>query len=340
MGMGRRWGRRRPGAAGHRGGGGPCRAGAARFPPGPRPRTHRRCDAMRQRPPGCGSFPAPAGPGARSRYPYRSQPPPPRPRPPPPFLPLRRHRETTWAPGGRQPLPPPRAGAAPGAAPPLHRGWPPPPPNPPPQGTAGPRDPPGGAHALPRPPGASSPRPALPRGGGPGPQPPRSGADPGAGGFSLPGQPRGRQESSTAAARRGGWDRPPPPLPENILFPELFSRSRFHYGITFFSLCCAGLLIAALLSPAPLLPGAPPCSGGQTPAAPRGGGTAASLAPADPEDGTDRPPVPADPDGASIPASLPRPRPTPPEDPGGSGAPGTVTGAGGASLPPGQQQQR
>lgn len=60
-------------------------------------------------------------------------------------------------------------------------------------------------------------------------------------------------DGSAAATRHGGWDGLASPLPpsENILFPELFSRSCFHYGITFSSLCCAGLLIAALLSPLP-----------------------------------------------------------------------------------------
>lgn len=49
------------------------------------------------------SFPFPPAPMS---VPPRSPPPPPQPRPRPPFLPLRRHRETTWAPGGRQRPPP------------------------------------------------------------------------------------------------------------------------------------------------------------------------------------------------------------------------------------------
>lgn len=63
------------------------------------------CAALR-RPPGCGSFRSFPFPPAPVSVPPRSPPPPPQPRPRPPFLPLRRHRETTWAPGGRQRPPP------------------------------------------------------------------------------------------------------------------------------------------------------------------------------------------------------------------------------------------
>ena len=160
------------------------------------------CAALR-RPPGCGSFPSLPFPSPRPRC--RSRPGPRRPRRSPgPDRRFFRSGDTAKPRGHRaaaSALPPGRAGTAPTRPRPSVR--------PVPLRAAPDADPRAGQR--PTQPGGSGAG-AAPRGGG--------------GVLSIPVRTGrwGRGLSRAAAVRGGGG--------ESILFPELFSRSRFHYGIT------------------------------------------------------------------------------------------------------------